>query len=73
MKAYLDIDIFTDAMLCDIRFNVPYIGELICDTDCPTMEDYNEFPEGLEAIWQKDGMLLAYAAVLDAERPGTLH
>lgn len=39
-----------------IRFKVPYIGELICGTDCPTVEDYNEFAEGLEAIWQKDGM-----------------
>ena len=72
VKAYLDIDVFADAMLSDIRFKVPYIGELICDTDCPTVEDYNEFAEGLEAIWQKDGMLLTYAAVLDAERPETL-
>ena len=35
VKAYLDIDVFADAMLCDIRFKVPYIGELIRDTDCP--------------------------------------
>ena len=35
VKNYLDIDAFADAMLCDIRFKVPYIGELICDTDCP--------------------------------------
>ena len=73
VKAYLDIDAFADAILCDIRFKVPYIGELICDTDCPAVEDYNEFAEKLEAIWQKDGMLLTYAAVLDAERPDTLH
>ena len=73
VKAYLDIDVFADAMLCDIRFKVPYIGELICDTDCPAVEDYNDFTERLEAIWQKDGMLLTYAAVLDAERPDTLH
>ena len=25
VKAYLDIDVFADAMLCDIRFKVPYI------------------------------------------------
>ena len=73
VKAYLDIDVFADAMLRDIRFKVPYIGELICDTDCPAVEDYNDFAEALEAIWQKDGMLLTYAAILDAERPETLH
>ena len=73
VKAYLDIDVFADAMLRDIRFKVPYIGELICDTDCPAVEDYNDFAEKLEAIWQKDGMLLTYAAILDAERPDTLH
>ena len=56
VKAYLDIDVFADAMLRDIRFKVPYIGELICDTDCPSVEDYNEFAEALEGIWQKDGM-----------------
>ena len=73
VKSYLDIDVFADAMLCDIRFKVPYIGELICDTDCPAVEDYNDFAEALEGIWQKDGMLLTYAAILDAERPDTLH
>ena len=73
VKAYLDIDVFADAMLRDIRFKVPYIGELICDTDCPAVEDYNDFAEKLEAIWQKGGMLLTYAAILDAERPETLH
>ena len=72
VKAYLDIDVFADAMLCDIRFKVPYIGELICDTDCPAVEDYNDFAEALEDIWQQDGMLLTYAAVLEAERPDTL-
>ena len=72
VKAYLDIDVFADAMLCDIRFKVPYIGELIRDTDCPAVEDYNDFAEALEDIWQKDGMLLTYAAVLEAEKPDTL-
>ena len=73
VKAYLDINVFADAMLSDIHFKVPYIGELICDTDCPAVEDYNDFAEALENIWQKDGMLLTYAAVLDAEKPETLH
>ena len=73
VKAYLGIDVFADAMLCDIQFKVPYIGELICDTDCPAVEDYNDFAEALEGIWQKGGMLLTYAAVLDAEKPETLH
>ena len=73
VKNYLDIDVFADAMLSDIRFKVPYIGELICDTDCPAVEDYNDFAEALEGIWQKDGMLLTYAAALDAEKPETLH
>ena len=60
VKAYLDIDAFADAMLCDIRFKVPYIGELIRDTDCPAVEDYNDFAEALEDIWQQDGLLLTY-------------
>ena len=72
VKNYLDIDVFADAMLCDIRFKVPYIGELIRDTDCPAVEDYNDFAEALEDIWQQDGALLTYAAVLEAERPDTL-
>ena len=73
VKAYLDIDVFADAMLCDIRFKVPYIGELIRDSDCPAVEDYNDFAEALEGIWQQDGALLTYAAVLEAEKPETLH
>ena len=73
VKAYLDIDVFADAMLCDIRFKVPYIGELIRDMDCPAVEDYNDFAEALEDIWQQDGALLTYAAVLEAEKPETLH
>lgn len=72
VKSYLDIDVFADAMLRDIRFKVPYIGELIRDTDCPAVEDYNDFAEALEDIWQKDGMLLTYTAVLEAEKPETL-
>ena len=67
VKDYLDIDVFADAKLCDICFKVPYIGELIRDTDCPAVEDYNDFAEALEGIWQKNGMLLTYAAVLEAE------
>ena len=72
VKAYLDIDVFADAMLCDIRFKVPYIGELIRDMDCPAVEDYNDFAEALEDVWQQDGALLTYAAVLESERPDTL-
>ena len=34
---------------------------------------YNDFAEALEGIWQKDGALLTYAAVLEAEQPETLH
>ena len=37
------------------------------------MEDYNDFAEALEDIWQQDGLLLTYAAVLEAEKPETLH
>ena len=36
------------------------------------MEDYNDFAEALEDIWQQDGALLTYAAVLEAERSDTL-
>ena len=69
VKAYLDIDVFADAMIEDIYFKTPYIGELICDTDCPAIEDYNDFAEALEGIWQEDGML---PAALEAEKPETL-
>ena len=41
-------------------------------TNCPAVEDYNDFAEALEGIWQQDGMLLTYAAMLDAEKPETL-
>ena len=72
VKNYLDIDAFADAMLCDIRFKVPYIGELIRDTDCPAVEDYNDFAEALEDIWQKDGMFtdrgyIAYKGYISME------
>ena len=42
-------------------------------TNCPAVEDYNDFAEDLEDIWQKDGMLLTYAAVLEVEKPETPH
>ena len=71
-KSYLGVGDFAEAVIRDVRFKVPYIGELICDTDCPSVEEYNEFAEAMESIWQKDGALLTYAAVLDAERPDTL-
>ena len=71
-KSYLGVRDFAEAVIRDVRFKVPYIGELICDTDCPSVEEYNKFAEAMESIWQKDGALLTYAAVLDAERPDTL-
>ena len=71
-KSHLGVGDFTEAEIRDVRFKVPYIGELICDTDCPSVEEYNKFAKAMESIWQKDGALLTYAAVLDAERPDTL-
>ena len=71
-KSHLGVGDFAEAVIRDVRFKVPYIGELICDTDCPSVEEYNKFAEAMESIWQKDGALLTYAAVLDAERPDTL-
>ena len=73
VKVYLGVDDFAEAQIRDVRFKVPYIGEYIRTPDCPAVEDYNDFAEALEGIWQKDGMLLTYAAILDAERPDTLH
>ena len=73
VKVYLGVDDFAEAQIRDVRFKVPYIGEYIRTPDCPSVEDYNDFAEKLEAIWQKGGMLLTYAAILDAERPETLH
>ncbi|MBS6458203.1 MAG: antirestriction protein ArdA [Firmicutes bacterium] len=71
-KSHLGVGDFAEAVIRDVRFKVPYIGELICDTDCPSVEEYNKFAKAMEDIWQKDGALLTYAAVLDAERPDTL-
>lgn len=42
-------------------------------TNCPAVEDYNDFAKAVEGIWQQDGALLTYAAVLEAEKPETLH
>ena len=69
VKAYLDIDVFADAMIEDVRFKVPYIGELLCDTDCPAVEDYNDFAEALEDIWQEDGIDSVYLC-LDNDSAG---
>ena len=67
VKNYLDIDVFADAMLCDIRFKVPYIGELIRDTDCPRIVEgaygygQQRLQETLglddEAIYELDGYM----------------
>lgn len=73
VKTYLGIADFAEAQIRDVRFKVPYIGELMQTLDCPSVEEYNDFAEVLEEIWQRDGKLLTYAAVLDAERPETLH
>ena len=73
LKSYLGLDDFSEAEIRDVRFKVPYIGELMQTLDCPSVEEYNDFAEALEEIWQKDGKILTYAAVLDAERPETLH
>ena len=59
-KSYLGVGDFAEAVIRDVRFKVPYIGELICDTDCPSVEEYNKFAEAMESIWQKDGALLTY-------------
>ena len=72
VKKYLGIDDFAQAQIRDVRFKVPYIGEMAHAMDCPSVEGYNEFAEALEDIWQKDGMLLTYAAVLSVEKPDTL-
>lgn len=73
VKTYLGIADFAEAQVRDVQFKVPYIGELMQTLDCPSVEEYNDFAEALEEIWQQNGKLLTYAAVLDAERPETLH
>lgn len=72
VKKYLSIDEFVEAQIRDVRFKTPYIGQMIHAMECPSVEEYNKFAEALEAIWQTDGALLTYAAVLDAEQPDTL-
>ena len=42
VKAYLDIDVFADAILCDIRFKVPY-GKVDWYVYHPTRQDYEKF------------------------------
>ena len=59
-KSHLGVGDFAEAVIRDVRFKVPYIGELICDTDCPSVEEYNKFAKAMEDIWQKDGALLTY-------------
>ena len=49
-KSYLGVGDFAEAVIRDVRFKVPYIGELICDTDCPSVEEYNKFAEAMEDI-----------------------
>lgn len=73
LKAYLGLDDFAEAEIRDVQFKVPYIEELMQTLDCPSVEEYNSFAAALEEIWQQDGKLLTYAAVLDAEQPDTLH
>ena len=68
----LGVDDFAEVEIRDVRFKVPYIGELMQTLDCPSVEEYNRFAADLESIWQRDGALLTYAAVLEAERPDTL-
>lgn len=72
VKSRLGVDDFAEVEIRDVRFKVPYIGELMQTMDCPSVEEYNRFAADLENIWQRDGALLTYAAVLDAERPETL-
>ena len=72
VKSRLGVGDFAETEIRDVRFKVPYIGELMQTLDCPSVEEYNDFAEALEEIWQQDGKLLTYAAVLDAERPETL-
>ncbi len=71
-KSCLGVEDFVEAEIRDVRFKVPYIGGLMRTLDCPSVEEYNEFAKAMENIWQKDGALLTYAAVLDADRPDTL-
>ena len=59
-KSYLGVGDFAEAVIRDVRFKVPYIGELICDTECPSVEEYNKFAKAMKDIWQKDGALLTY-------------
>ncbi len=73
VKSRLGVNDFAEVEIRDVRFKVPYIGELMQTLDCPSVEEYNRFAVELENIWQRDGALLTYAAVLDAERPETLH
>ena len=62
----------TGVQLCPVQCLCP---------QCPQFADagYGDQPqlsfaaEALEDIWQQDGALLTYAAVLDAEKPETLH
>ena len=65
VKNYLDIDVFADALLCDIRFKVPYIGELI--RACELLQDLDNYQRITEGAYGYGQQRLQETLGLDDE------
>lgn len=71
-KKQLGIFDFAEARIVKVECNIPYIGEMVCDLACPSVESYNLLSEELQEFQKQDGALLTYAAVLEVEQPETV-
>lgn len=68
----LGITDFAEAQITKAECDIPYIGEMVCGLECPTVESYNLLSEELQEFQKQDGALLTYAAALEVEQPETV-
>lgn len=71
-KGRLGIADYAEARIVKVECNIPYIGEIVCGLECPSVESYNLLSEELQELQNQDGALLTYAAVLEVEQPETV-
>lgn len=71
-KNQLNVCDFAQARIVKAECNIPYIGEMICQLNCPSVESYDLLADTLKNLQQKNGALLTYAAVLEVEQPETV-
>lgn len=70
-KERLGIDHFAEATILQVEFGKSYMDDMI-PKDCICVEDANELALGIEEMWQRDGELLKFLAVLAVEQPETM-